>query len=57
MKGIAAAGLFCLGSAAGSQFEFSDFAVTKDLVLMKDAYRSAKVVRLTDAMKFQAGAI
>jgi hypothetical protein len=57
IRDIAAVGLFFLGAASGSEFEFPDFAVTKDLVLMRDAYRVAKIVRLTDAMKFQAGAI
>jgi hypothetical protein len=57
MKAMAVAGLLFLGAAHGSDFEFSDFAVTKDLVLMRDAYRSGKVVHLTDANKFQAGAI
>ncbi len=50
-----AAALFCLSAIAGD-FEFVDFASTKNLFLVRDAHRSKQVLRLTEASNFLAGA-
>jgi len=55
-RALLSSGLFFLGVTVASEFEFVDFAVTKDLVLVRDAYRGNKTLRLTDAGRFQAGA-
>jgi hypothetical protein len=52
---IAAAALFAMTAAAGD-FEFADFANTKDLFLVRDAHRAKTALRLTDSIKFRAGA-
>ncbi|HXS92962.1 MAG TPA: L-type lectin-domain containing protein [Candidatus Limnocylindrales bacterium] len=45
----------CAG-AMGEGFEFADFSSTKALLLVLDAHRSKKVLRLTGAEEFEAGA-
>src|SRR5580765_7942849 len=55
MRRAFAALLFCLNAIAGD-FEFTDFASTKDLFLVDDARRSKQVLRLTNDSRFQAGA-
>jgi hypothetical protein len=42
--------------ALAGDFEFSDFTSTKDLFLVRSAHRSKRVLRLTDAIDFIAGA-
>jgi hypothetical protein len=53
--GLLASLFFCLTAGAGD-FEFRDFASTKDLYLIRDARRSKQLLRLTDADMFLAGA-
>jgi hypothetical protein len=48
--------LLAAGTAAAGEFEFTDFASTKDLYTIRDAGRSKSVLRLTPAIKFRAGA-
>jgi hypothetical protein len=55
-KLLAAVGLFSPGIASGGEFVFTDFADVKSLFLMRDAHRSGKTLRLTDASTFEAGA-
>src|ERR1051325_964301 len=50
-----AAVLFCLHAIAGD-FEFLNFASTKELFLVSDAHRSKQVLQLTKASNFLAGA-
>jgi len=42
--------------ALGGDFQFLDFTSTKDLLLIRSAHRSKRVLRLTDAIDFIAGA-
>jgi len=42
--------------ALAGDFEFSDFTSTKDLLLIRAAHRSKRVLRLTEAITFIAGA-
>jgi hypothetical protein len=56
MKWTLAAGLLAAGVAAAGEFEFTNFASTKDLYTIRDAGRSKTVLRLTPAVKFRSGA-
>jgi hypothetical protein len=56
LRTLAAAGLLAAGVAAAGEFEFTDFASTKNLYTIRDAGRSKRVLRLTPAVKFRAGA-
>lgn len=51
----AAAALFAAAAFAG-EFQFADFASTKDLYTIRDAGRHKQVLRLTPAADFKAGA-
>lgn len=55
-RGLSAAALLVVTAAAG-EFEFADFANTKDLFLVRDAHRRKRVLRLTDSGNFEAGAV
>ena len=56
VRAVALAALLWARIAAASGFEFTDFARTKELFLVRDAFRSKNALRLTEAARFQAGA-
>jgi hypothetical protein len=55
LRVLSAAILLAMTATAG-EFEFSDFANTKDLFLVRDAHRRKHALRLTDSANFEVGA-
>jgi hypothetical protein len=56
MRGAWAFGLLYAGAAAAGDFQYPDFASAQNLRLVASAHRAQKVLRLTTASDFQAGA-